>query len=593
MNFSRASAPGRTAIRLLELGLLLATPLVIYRGFSEQFTAIKLVATEGIATAAAAILAVCLIWGIARWPKSLRLGAPLGLLALSVLISCLASPLPTFSFVEVQYFLCGPMWLVFLVAGGGGECRARWLAAMVTLAGAAMAAIALLQWAGHDPLLFGGYHVDWGRMRNAMRLYSTLGNPNFVAGYLIGAIFPALALAAASRTLAGKIACAASAVIIFAAIIGTRSRGAWLALAAGLVVARFVGRKKAQPPSMSELRPASANLAPGLSPTVFLALVAVVTSQAQAVFAHFEGRAFLWRAGWPMFAEHPLVGGGWAMFQLRFPELQARYLAEHPELIRFWTHTSQLHNDPLQILYEAGALGLVALGWLLWRYARGVREGASAGNLLSRLWLGASAGGVTAILVDSLFNFQLAIPPTLILFFTLLALPSLLIPPPADADSRVVVENPSIRYFFVKTPATLVVILSAMLLARGIWRRAASDHALALGMEQERQGDFLRAERHFRSGLARSTEDGGLHYGLARVLFFQERHAEALAEVLRAERSVADAHLEVLRARILDRMGLPSPALAAYRHALWLNPRLKSVPADIQRLTEGAPEVVQ
>jgi Flp pilus assembly protein TadD len=75
---------------------------------------------------------------------------------------------------------------------------------------------------------------------------------------------------------------------------------------------------------------------------------------------------------------------------------------------------------------------------------------------------------------------------------------------------------------------------------------------------------------------------------LARALFAQERHAEALAEVLRAERTVADAHLEVLRARILDQMGASSAALAAYRHALWLNPRLQSVPADIRRLTSGA-----
>jgi hypothetical protein len=589
MNFSRASAPGRAAIRLLELGLLLATPLVIYRGFSEQFTTIKLVFTEGIVTAAAAVLAVCVIWGIARWPTNLRLSAPLGLLAASVLISCLASPLPAFSLVEAQYFLCGPVWLLFLVAWGGGECRVRWLATLVTLAGAVMAAIALLQWAGHDPLVFGGYHVEWGRMRDAMRLYSTLGNPNFVAGYLIGAIFLALALAAASGTLAGKVAGAASAVIIFAAIIGTRSGGAWLALAAGFLVARFVGREKAKTPNLPELRPAGAKLGLGFSPAVFLALLAGV----QALVARFEGRAFLWRAGWPMFAEHPLVGGGWAMFQLRFPELQAQHVAAHPELIGYWTHTSQLHNDPLQILYEAGALGLVALGWLLWRYAREVREVTLASDGSSRLWLGASAGGATAILVNSLFNFQLAIPPTLILLFTLLALPGLLRPSPAGTDSQVANEKPSKRSFFLKLLATLLVVLAAALLGRGIWTRAAGDHALALGMEQERKGDFVRAEGHFRSGLERFAGDGRLHYGLARSLFVQARHAEALAEVLRAERSVADAHLEVLRARILDQMGQSSYALAAYRHALWLNPRLKSVPADIQRLSEGGPEAVQ
>ena len=109
-------------------------------------------------------------------------------------------------------------------------------------------------------------------------------------------------------------------------------------------------------------------------------------------------------------------------------------------------------------------------------------------------------------------------------------------------------------------------------------------------MEQERNGQFARTEGHFRYGLQRSPDDGRLHYGLARALFVQERHAEALAAVLHAERTVADAHLEVLRARILDLMGATSPALAAYRHALWLNPRLKSVPPDIRRLTNAVAE---
>jgi hypothetical protein len=57
---------------------------------------------------------------------------------------------------------------------------------------------------------------------------------------------------------------------------------------------------------------------------------------------------------------------------------------------------------------------------------------------------------------------------------------------------------------------------------------------------------------------------------------------------VRAESTVADAHLEVLRARILDQMGESSRALQAYQHALWLNPHLRTVPADIRRLQSGA-----
>ena len=50
--------------------------------------------------------------------------------------------------------------------------------------------------------------------------------------------------------------------------------------------------------------------------------------------------------------------------------------------------------------------------------------------------IAASVGGVTAILADSLFNYQFAVPPTYILLFTLLAIPALL------GDVEVETESP-------------------------------------------------------------------------------------------------------------------------------------------------------
>jgi Flp pilus assembly protein TadD len=55
----------------------------------------------------------------------------------------------------------------------------------------------------------------------------------------------------------------------------------------------------------------------------------------------------------------------------------------------------------------------------------------------------------------------------------------------------------------------------------------------------------------------------------------------------RAERTYADSHQEVLRARILEQMGRGNEALAAYRHALWLDPTLTSVQGDIKGLSQS------
>ncbi len=588
MQSSRASASSRAAVRLLELGLLLITPLVFYRGFAEQFTYLKVALTEGLVLVGAAGLALSLGWGRHRWPEYFRLGAPLGLLSLAVACSCLASPLPAFSFVEAQYFLCGPLWLRLLYSWDKGESRVRWLATLGTIAGVGVAAVAVLQWAGHDPLQFGGYHVEWGTLRPFMRLYSTFGNPNFVAGYLIGGIFLALALAGTSKKIRARVAALAAALIMFAAILGTRSHGAWLGLAAGLVVASAVWKWKEPGTSAATLKSKSGSvvqLAGWIFPIGVLAFVPDLLQQIQARLIHLEGRLYLARASWPMFTEHPLFGGGWGTFQLRFLDLQARFLETHPEYVRHWTHTRQLHNDPLQILLEAGAVGFVAFGWLLWTYGREVRRVSAVSPRSIRLWLGASSGGVTAILADSLFNFQFAIPPTLILLFTLMAFPGLLMPAGPQPETPMRGMAPAGEKPWARTLAGALGVMLAGLLMFQLLRRVQSELANGRGLEQERRGDAVRAERDFREGLNCQPDDGRLRYGLARALFLQERHSEALVEVLKAERTIADSHLEVLKARSVDQLGFRSPALELYRHAQRLDPTLKSVPGDIQRLT--------
>jgi O-antigen ligase len=580
----------------MAMGLLLAVPLVFYRGFAEQFTYIKLVLTKGLLLLGLVALGLGLIREKLRWPRRFGLGPPLALLTAAVLLSCWNSPVPTFSLVEAEYFLCGPLWLLLLILWGGGEARVRALAVLAAVAGTVVAAIALLQWSGHDPLLFGGYRVVWGTMVGRMRLYSTFGNPSFVAGYLIGTIFLALALAGVSSKFPWKVASCASVVAMFAAIVGTRSRGAWVGLAAGLLIARFVWRRGVKLTDVSSPPAAAGGVSPALCLAILppLAYMPSFARTAEALLTHFEGRLYLWRVSWPMFTEHPLLGSGWGTFQLYYLDLQARFLQAHPDLVRHWSHIRQLHNDPLQILLEAGVVGLVALGWVLWAYGREARRTLHAAPRSARLWIGASAGGLTAILVNSFFNFQLAIPPTLLLLFTLLAIPSLLL---ATENTRKESEVPhtseagekKLGFYGLRVVASLAVVALAAVLLLQIARRAAAEYDYMLALGHERRGDITRAEQVFRQGLDYAPLHGRLHYGLARALYIQGRYPAALTEVLLAERTFADSHLEVLKARIQDQMGLVDPALETYRHALALDPTLKSVQADIERLSKSRP----
>jgi tetratricopeptide (TPR) repeat protein len=626
---------GGAAKVLVEVGLLVVLPLIFWRHFSEQFTYPKRVLGETLIVIAVAAWTLGAFWekpiatvsafltvGFCRSEKSTvnhttidrgyPMAWPLVLLVLALLVSCVNSPVPAFSLRESVYFLCGPAWALVLV-GWTSESPAteiRRLYGLSTLGGTVVALIAVGQWTGHDPLAFGGYSVEWGSMVSRMRLYATLGNPNFVAGYLIATVFLGVAEVANSARRAARVAWSAAVAVMLAALLGTGSRGAWIGLAAGLVAATLVLKTKPRRPAGSSCT-TSPEQEPSVSrrPSAQASLCAAslglfsggLLAQAgwrdllHAWVQHLGGRLFLWRAAWPMFTEHPIIGSGWASFQLRFLDLQARYLGAHPEMVRHWSNIRQLHNDLLQFLLETGALGLLAWGWVLWAYAKRMRN-SQAPTPAARIWLASSAGGITAILVDSLFNFQFAIPPTFVLVFTLLAVPEVLahgerVPEPGATGSRrgdpLQATKPSGRRwpFVWRCAASLGIVAGAGLLLFQIGCEAVAERDYALGRQFEAGGEMARAEEVYRHGIQADPLNGRLHFGLARVLYLGERYPEALGEIPRAERTFADSHLEVLKARIQDQMGLAGPALATYRHALALDPTLKTVQADIERLS--------
>jgi O-antigen ligase len=574
---------------VLEAGLLLVLPLVFYRGFPEQFSSAKFFLTRLLIIFGLAAWGVTLVWRRGRWPKRVGLLLPLGALALVVLLSCANSPVPRFSLYEVEYFLCGPVFFLLLVSSEGGEAVVRRLAVLATLGASAVAVVVLLQWAGFDPLLYGGYQVVWGRMPVRMRLFGTFGNPNFVAGYLIAAIFLAMALGVASGAKWQRTGWWTCALAMLAAILGSGSRGAWLGLAAGLLIASLVWifgqRQGSRETAASQIpQPASASTR-CVTPALLWLAAPLALYVGEQWLRLLKGRVYLWRFSWPMFAEHPVLGGGYGTYQLRYLELQAAFLAAHPGLKHFWTNNRYVHNDPLQLLLEAGLLGFAALVWVLWAYGREARRAVvGAKTPAARIWVAASVGAATAILADSLFNFQFAVAPTFMLLFALLAFPTLLMEA-AEAKTSGAGE-PGKRRWALRVATTMVVLAIAAMGFFETARHAAAERSLALALGAERSGDLNAAEDACRRGLAQNPLNGRLHFSLARVFYQTGRLPGALAEARLAERTYADSHLEVLKARIQDKLGMNAAALQTYRHALALDPTLRTVQADIQRLSK-------
>jgi tetratricopeptide (TPR) repeat protein len=596
-------------------GLLLVLPLAFCRGFAEQFSTPKLFLAKCLIIAGLAVWGLDRVWAPPRRRVRFSLGLPLLAFSMMALISCLASPVPRFSIMEVEFALCGPAWVLLLACWNHGEAAVRRIAVWTTLAGGLVAGVTMLQRFGFDPVLLGGYRVDWESMVARMRLYSTFGNPNFVGGYLVGTTFAAFALVAASKARWAKTLWLSCALTMLAAIVETGSHGAWLGLAVGLGTAAIIllptnhsrlteaawagGGVGGQDPSPSVIHrePSPHGKGPGitnqsiisLAPSAFWAITILAASLAERVAGQLQRRIYLWRFSWPLFVQHPLVGEGWGTYQLLFLDLQGNFLSAHPDCIGYWTNNGLLHNDPLQLLLETGLLGFAAFAWVLWKYgqeALTVRRSAAGAGV--RYAIAASVGGVTAILTDSVFNYQFAVPPTYILLFTLLAIPTMLRGADTEGDNA----GPSSPPRPARRPwglALQVMASAAVLVAAGGlgWQQTrvlVSERAYQTALDLGDHHDLVGAEIALRRSVGLNDLNGRAHFGLSRVFYARGRSSEALEEIRRAEQTYADAHQEVLRARILEQMGRNSDAAAAYRHAQWLDPSLASVQEDIERL---------
>ncbi len=228
----------------------------------------------------------------------------------------------------------------------GGASPVGMLAGMAVGA-SACAAVALLQWVGQDPFGWIGWDapVDGASVR--MRVYGTLGNPNFV-GALMAMSLPLTAAVHREGSSRWHRRLAEVAVAMQAlAIVATGSRGAVLGLGAAAAVYASLRWSR-------RVRLAVAGL-------IVFAALAVASSPARPLDTTVAGRVHLWRIAARHAAAAPVTGQGPGAVTRQFPNWQrvaARTGVRDP---RFAGPTDHVHNDYLEALIERGVPGLLAL----------------------------------------------------------------------------------------------------------------------------------------------------------------------------------------------------------------------------------------
>ena len=280
---------------------------------------------------------------------------------------------------------------------------------------------------------FGVEKVDWTSHFEG-RAFSTLGNPDYLGGYLAGLIPLAFILTIRSKHQESWLWFRAATLFLLVGLWMTRVRGAFLALAAAVLflLAAF---------SFSWGRDLfRRNIRFVLVAFAVLILVAGAYIARHGGLAMFSAkqvtiqqRVELYRMVWEIVKDHPWFGIGLGQLGIQFPLYQAKPWApadypQHP-----YTFSEHAHNEYLQFLAEGGVPGLLLFLAVLVVYAvsvRGCLKNPSSKPEDKEFLIGI-VGGMTALLIQSLSNFPLQAAPTAVLFGFFLAAPLALCPAPA------------------------------------------------------------------------------------------------------------------------------------------------------------------
>ncbi|NTV52701.1 MAG: tetratricopeptide repeat protein [Candidatus Firestonebacteria bacterium] len=223
---------------------------------------------------------------------------------------------------------------------------------------------------------FGFDFIMWNPTTySAARMFGTLGNPNFLAAFVLMCLPVAGMLFLMARRPALKTLLLLMFLEMAVSIIFTKSRGAMYALAGQLVVlvAYFIYDWRHNDNQLwkgNRRWLVALALAAGLTlllPNVRSSIVVSVERTVATLNVkeiHITPRLYIWRSALQMIRDHPLLGTGLDTFQITFPKYR---LAEYWRLE--WNGTPEkAHNFFLQIGATTGLLGLAAWLWLIGLY---------------------------------------------------------------------------------------------------------------------------------------------------------------------------------------------------------------------------------
>jgi len=369
-------------------------------------------------------------------------------------------------------------------------------------------------------------------------IISTMGNKNYLGGFLAYILFPAVVLVVRLRSRLLR----ATSILLIAFTFGTTMLVQQMGVVVALILAMIalvIGWLIFRP-----IEPIRKNrrwlIALGLvlvltflieAPSGPLNSVVGLSADGSSWIGRIwtassgKTRSWDWWVGWEMFKDHPLTGVGLGNYKLNFVPYKAKFLAtpRGASYDFYIPRAAQAHNEYVQIVAELGILGLIALISLIiviplsvWRRLRADPDEGDRFDLLL------FSCGIVAFLVHSLVSFPAHLPASSL---AVLVVTGLLFSR-AYGDSATVqirLSGWGMRSAF----AAVVAIGLVVSIIAG--RDLEANMLMGKGTEQLQLGQFRAAEATFKRSLKLDFAPRQTYYYLASAQAKLGKYDEALA----------------------------------------------------------------
>ncbi len=401
-------------------------------------------------------------------------------------------------------------------------------------------------------------------------LISTMGNRNFLGGFLSYLFLPAFILLLRTRHIASKIITLLAIVFIFYMILFVQQTGIRVGLIVAVTVlvgAIFIWRVAGLLLTRKRI------LTTAVAILFFIYLFAAPTSPFNAVIGlgsdgtpvssvvqFFRNqwernagrvRAWNWWVGWEMFRDNPVVGVGLGNYKLNFLPYKAQFLAtERGEQFDFpIPRAAQAHNEIVQITAELGVVGLLAtlaaIGTIIFTFVKRLSLQKDAQRRLDLLLLGC---GITAFFVHSLVSFPLRLPASTLVLVLAVGLAGSLF------YGKVGEWKVSLCGWPRRILISLVILFSLFICIVSA-RDFQADLHLNRGINAFHMGHFHLAYRDLQRSHALDFAPRQTYFHLAMVQLQLDRHEEAKESLKRALTRFVSAEVFINLANIAMKLG--------------------------------------